>query len=102
MKPEDKATPRPWKYSPYHKSIQGTEVSQDGCVIKIADLDLSNFGVNEGNANLIVQAVNEYDDLKRQNEALVEACKKARQTSDDHETVEIINNALAQAEGKGE
>lgn len=75
MKQINNATPRPWKYSPYHKSIQSTEISKDGCVLKIADLDLASYGVNEANAALIVRAVNNHD-------ALIEALKIASKALD--------------------
>ena len=55
---ESKHTPGPWKYSAYHRSIMGGELSRDGCRIHVASLPGHEFKHPsvDANARLIAAA----------------------------------------------
>ena len=53
---EQRHTPGPWKYSPYHRAVLQDERSRDGCCLSICDMVKSPLKVNEPNARLIASA----------------------------------------------
>ena len=68
----DKATLRPWKVSNRY-GIEGA----NGERVSLSRFTLSSGEKCDANDSLVLEAVNAYDKLKRDNEALLEALKKA-------------------------